>query len=120
MYVAIDPSIPDDLIDRIQWLEAVSMHPVDVNDIVCQIALRIEHAYEALKSGRVIHLLNQWRSRSATLGEHVVATTGNRTISGIARDITSRGALLIEDAHGCRHELDAGEISIRRADGSYT
>jgi biotin-(acetyl-CoA carboxylase) ligase len=54
-------------------------------------------------------LLERWRGRTATLGREVSIVTGGVTVSGVAVDITSSGALLVRDAAGTTHEVVAGD-----------
>jgi BirA family transcriptional regulator, biotin operon repressor / biotin---[acetyl-CoA-carboxylase] ligase len=110
--------LPDDLKERVDWLERASGRPVDPNLIVVELALELEHQYENLISGNSEDILKSWRSYSVTLGKEIIARTGAQEIRGKAIDISQTGALIVEGEAG-RSEISAGEISIRTADGSY-
>lgn len=114
----VESELPDELKDKMIWLERITKQPVDPNIIVSEIAHHLETVYRTLLLGDASDILAQWRSRSITLGQKIVATTGDRIVEGVAADISSSGALLVDTASG-RVELHAGEISIRNADGSY-
>ncbi len=74
--------------------------------------------YLELQNKQVDKLLTEWRSRSATLGKEIVATTGSNTITGTALDIDASGALLVRSRDGTIQQVHAGEVSIRTSDGS--
>ncbi|HEY9679150.1 MAG TPA: biotin--[acetyl-CoA-carboxylase] ligase [Drouetiella sp.] len=110
--------LPDDLKDRMIWLERVAGQPVDPNIVIAEIANQLEEVYESLLAGKSASILDEWRARTITLGKKVIATSGEKSIEGIAIDIASSGALII-DTGSEQKELHAGEITIRNADGSY-
>jgi BirA family transcriptional regulator, biotin operon repressor / biotin---[acetyl-CoA-carboxylase] ligase len=110
--------LPDDLKDKMTWLERVTKQPVDPNFVIAEVANQLEEIYELLLSGKSSLVLSEWRTRSITLGRRIVATSGEKTIEGVAVDIATSGALIVE-LDGGRTELHAGEITIRNADGSY-
>jgi BirA family biotin operon repressor/biotin-[acetyl-CoA-carboxylase] ligase len=110
--------LPQELTDKVSWLEDVRHNSIDRNLLVSQIAYELEQVLGLLWSGQMNSILDAWRCYSATLGETVRATVGENTIEGLAIDITNSGALLIKTRNGTR-ELHAGEVSIRRPDGTY-
>jgi BirA family transcriptional regulator, biotin operon repressor / biotin---[acetyl-CoA-carboxylase] ligase len=120
-----EADIPDDLSSKIEWLERVVGKPVDPNLIVLELAHKLEEAYNQLLEGKTEEILNAWKSYSTTIGQEIESKSGgtggsgSTIIRGKAVDITSSGALIVEMENGERTELHAGEISIRRLDGSY-
>lgn len=110
--------LPQELTDKVGWLEDLSHHPVDKNVLVSQIAYELEQVLKLLWAGNMKSILDAWRCYSATLGENVRATVGDNIIEGLAVDITDSGALLVKTRSGTQ-ELHAGEVTIRRPDGSY-
>ncbi len=56
--------------------------------------------------------LDEYRVRSVVIGKEVVATVGDRTLSGVATAIADDGALLLK-TEGGEVRLSAGEVSIR-------
>jgi BirA family biotin operon repressor/biotin-[acetyl-CoA-carboxylase] ligase len=110
--------LPQELVDKVGWLEDLSHHPLDKNVLVSQIAYELEHVLKLLWTGKMKTILDAWRGYSVTLGETVRATVGDNTIEGLAVDITDSGSLLVKTRAGTQ-ELYAGEVSIRRPDGSY-
>lgn len=113
-----DVVVPLELADKIHWLEDIAFEPVDVNSLVSHIALELEQVLEGLSAGQTASILDAWRGYCATLGEKVQAVVGETTLSGLAIDVTDSGALILQTPSG-KHELAAGEVSIRRADGAY-
>lgn len=57
----------------------------------------------------------RWRDRLATLGRWVTASTATDAvpIRGRAVDVTRDGALVVETAEGARHEVAAGDVTLR-------
>ncbi len=110
--------LPDDLKEKMIWLERITKQPVDPNSVIAEIANQLEEVYGLLLNGQANTVLAEWRSRSITLGRRIIATSGERTIEGDAVDIAASGALIV-DTGSEKIELHAGEITIRNVDGSY-
>ncbi|MDZ4832773.1 MAG: biotin--[acetyl-CoA-carboxylase] ligase [Candidatus Melainabacteria bacterium] len=112
-------SIPDELKEKLYWLEAASGTEVDTTALATELCFQIESVYESMKKGEIAKVLDEWRLYSITLGQEVVCTTPSREVRGIALDVTNTGALIVQTSAG-REELLGGEISVRTAHGSYT
>jgi len=110
--------LPDELKEKMTWLEKITGQPIDPNLVIAEIANELEIVYDELLRGQSEKVLADWRRRSITLGKRIIATSGERSTEGTAIDIASSGALIV-DTGSERIELHAGEISIRNADGSY-
>ena len=113
-----DQDIPDEIRSQMAWLAEIAPTGLDRNLLVARIALELEQAIDALADGEIDDILNGWRQYSVTLGEPVIATIGNATVTGVAIDVDSTGALIVETKDG-RRTLHAGEVTLRRPDGSY-
>ncbi|CAN5516288.1 biotin--[acetyl-CoA-carboxylase] ligase [soil metagenome] len=111
--------LPDDLKDKVEWLERAAGGPVDPNLVVVELASKLEAQYELLKAGKSDEILALWKAYSVTLGQMVEARSANQIITGKAIDIANSGALIVEAEDGTRSELVAGEISLRLQNGSY-
>jgi BirA family transcriptional regulator, biotin operon repressor / biotin---[acetyl-CoA-carboxylase] ligase len=112
-------ALPDELRELVASLNEVSEHEINPNELVCSIAREIETYYDQLLVGDTAVILDQWRKRSVTLGQSVMATLGAKVIEGKAVDITESGALLIQTADGRIEQINAGEVRVRRLDGAY-
>jgi BirA family transcriptional regulator, biotin operon repressor / biotin---[acetyl-CoA-carboxylase] ligase len=110
--------LPEDLKDKMIWLEKITMQPVDPNLVIAEIANQLESVYDLLLNGHSEKILDEWRTCSITLGRRVIATSGDRQIEGEAVGVASSGALILNTGTE-KLELHAGEITIRNADGSY-
>lgn len=116
----LDPtSLPDDLKSKVTSLHLHAKHPLDANKIACEIASQLETMWNLLESGNSEEILTLWKQRSVTLGQRVKAILVDKTIDGVAADVTERGALRVITDDGQTLELTAGEVQIRRADGAY-
>ncbi|MFZ4850905.1 MAG: biotin--[acetyl-CoA-carboxylase] ligase [Caldilinea sp.] len=60
-------------------------------------------------------LYHEWRSLLLTLGQpvSVLLHQSDRTLQGVALDVTMDGALLLVDEAGHLHRLDAGDVTTR-------
>ncbi len=116
----LDPeTLPDDLADRVDWLERIAGQEIDDNLLAANLAAQIERVYEDLVSGQRHKIVAEWKEASVNLGRAVRATTGNTSVEGTACDITSEGALIIALPGGERLTVHAGDVMLRNADGSY-
>lgn len=83
---------------------------VDRNALIAAILEEWETAYASIDSGE---FLAESRARSCVLGRRVTVTRGNEQFTATARDINSRGHLLVETDTGETITLHSGEVSIR-------
>ncbi len=57
-------------------------------------------------------ILAEWRARTVTIGREVsIMGSGGDVLSGVAIDINSSGALLVQGSDGSRHEVVAGDCT---------
>ncbi len=115
--------LPVDLEQKMGFLESfmtgsVDQQFIDRNELVVCLANELEIALEQMQIDLQL-LLNQWRTYSVTIGAEILAKVGNDNIIGQALDITDSGELIVKTIQG-NITLAAGEISIRKPDGSYT
>jgi BirA family transcriptional regulator, biotin operon repressor / biotin---[acetyl-CoA-carboxylase] ligase len=110
--------VPEEIRAQMAWLTEVVPTGFDRNKLVAQIAFELEQAIDALSAGAIDEILNGWRYYAVTLGESVVATIGNETHAGVAIDVDTSGALILKTKDGTR-TLHAGEVTLRRPDGTY-
>lgn len=112
-------SVPNELQDKLYWLEAATGTEVDTTALATELCFQIEAVYRSMKKGEIAKILDEWRLWSITLGQEIVCKSPSREIRGVALDVSSGGALIVQTSSG-REELLGGEISIRTAHGSYT
>ncbi len=110
--------IPEELKEKVYWLEAALGTEFDTNVLAAEICQQVEEVYTTMQHGGTSKVLDEWRAFSVTLGQEVVCSTPSREVRGTAIDINNSGALIVETQNG-REELLAGEISVRTASGSY-
>jgi len=112
--------LPDDLRNRIDWLEQLAGQPVDPNQLLAFLAKYLEEECDALAAGQTTELIDWWKQYSVTLGRAIRATSGTAIIEGLAVDLSESGGLIVETNDRGTVTLHAGEVTIRGADGSYT
>lgn len=110
--------IPEELHNKVVWLEQAAGAPIDPNVLVAELCAQIEDVYFRAADGQVARILDEWRALSVTLGNEIVVTTGSTQFRGTAIDITTSGALIVETDRG-KQEVTGGEITVRNVDGSY-
>lgn len=111
--------LPDEIKDRVDWLENLAGMPVDTNLLAAALCQSLEEELDKLEEQLYQAVIDDRKRNSVTLGKTIKATYGGAEIMGVAKDIGESGALIVEKTGGEIVELSAGEISIRMADGSY-
>jgi BirA family biotin operon repressor/biotin-[acetyl-CoA-carboxylase] ligase len=72
---------------------------------------RLEQRYRRLVTGGDRGgLLDEWRARSATIGQHVRVELGQGRVVGTAVDVDDRGHLVVETDDGTRRSFAAGDV----------
>ena len=74
----------------------------------------LENAFDDVTKNGFDGMLDEWRKRSITLGQHVNVIAQDETYSGLALDIDQQGTLLVKrDSDGSVEQVWAGDVSIR-------
>jgi len=116
----LDPlDVPEELRERVDWLENLAGQPVHPNLLVASLAGHLEQVVNLLSEGRADAILDDWRKHSVTLGCQIRAASGNRTVEGLAVDVDRAGGLIVESEDGQTTVLHAGEVTIRQQNGTY-
>ena len=102
--------LPDDLADIAVAINHVVDHPVDREDLLIGLLEALGPRYDALVQGDRSALLDEWRTRSATLGRRVRVDLGTGDLEGTAVDVTEKGHLVVETLEGSRRELAVGDV----------
>lgn len=79
----------------------------------------IENCYKVFKKSGFSALRQEYKENCANIGENVKLMIKDREIIGNALDINEKGEIIIEKENGERINIFGGEVSLRRADGSY-
>lgn len=103
---------PDELQTIATSLQAISGNVIDRKELLSQVLIELETAYQEVLKNGFRSVLNEWKVYSITLGQVVNVIGIDRTFSGLARDIDEDGALLVETENGVERVL-AGDVSIR-------
>ncbi len=70
--------------------------------------IQVEKRYQALRRGE--SPFTEWRARLETLGQSVQVNTPQGTLTGIAEDVSTGGALLLRLEDGRLEEILAGDV----------
>jgi len=86
--------------------------PVDRCSLAAGILCGIEGAFREVGAGRADKLLATWRRNSNHLGERVRITMGDQVAVGVALDIDSAGALLVQGDDGVVRTIVSGSLEL--------
>jgi BirA family biotin operon repressor/biotin-[acetyl-CoA-carboxylase] ligase len=115
--VGLGINVNTDLVDAPPFIIPATSLRLELGHAVDRLALLIAcldgvaRRYVRLKEGASPY--DEWVSRLVTLGQHVTAHLGNRTLSGLAEGVDMGGALLLRGADGSVHRLLAADVSLR-------
>jgi BirA family biotin operon repressor/biotin-[acetyl-CoA-carboxylase] ligase len=90
-------------------LESHTEMPVNRLELLAHLLNRVDDWSIRLHDER---LLATWRKWLQTIGQHVEIQTSNGLIRGLASDVDSAGALLVEDDQGFLYRLLVGDIAL--------
>ena len=103
---------PPEIRDTATSLALIAGHPFSRRELITAVLEELETVYQAALAGGFSPILDQWRERSATLGQQVDVVGPDRQFSGLAIDIDNDGALLVQTAAGVEKVI-AGDVSIK-------
>lgn len=92
-------------------LHELAAKPASRATLLALIVPALRRRLDALDANGVAAISGDWRRRATGIGKTVVATTPTGTFHGIAVDIDSDGALLVDTATG-RIRLIAGDVHL--------
>lgn len=85
--------------------------PIERTQLFRQLLENLEQDYLRLSQGGGAALFDNWRARSSTLGHMVTVATLSGKFTGVAKDIDSHGALVIEIESGEAVTVAAGDVT---------
>lgn len=86
---------------------------VDRKALIKSIILNLDKWYKELKNNLHEEILNTWRKNSYHLGKEVkVKTMSGEVFSGIAKDFSETGGLVVEEKDGTKRTLFAGDVTL--------
>ncbi len=100
-----------ELAPMVTSLEEFLGHPVDLVGLTQEILRQLEEVLAAVQTD-ASRLMNQWRDRSMTLGQHVRVRGLAGSFEGVAEDIDDDGVLRVRTEAGVQHVIGA-DVSVR-------
>lgn len=89
--------------------------PLCLNRFTAALLNQIFHTYRDFTSGNHEEPLQDlWRRHDALFGSPVTTLQGAQRISGTARGIDDEGHLLLEQANGTLHRINAGDVTLEK------
>lgn len=85
---------------------------VDRTAMIRSLCERLDRWYDCILSEGPAPIIERLRQRCLTLGQRVVARSGDQQLCGLAVDLDDSGALLIQDADQRLHRLFAGDVTL--------
>jgi BirA family biotin operon repressor/biotin-[acetyl-CoA-carboxylase] ligase len=86
---------------------------VSRKDFLPSLLMELEGWYEIFLKEGGLPVLEAWRERAKIEGKHVKVTFFGETLSGVAVDVDSDGALILETGDGKRKRVVAGDIEYK-------
>lgn len=108
--VAWPDDLPPDLAEIAVAMNHVTDRPIDREDLLIALLTELGPRYAALVAGERGALLDEWRARSATLGQRVRIELGADDVEGTAVDVTDDGHLVVETLEGVRRTFAVGDV----------
>jgi len=110
--VNIDFSRDEELREKAISLAMVVGRPLPRLPLLWACLERLESYYGLLRTGRGEEVWVTWRSRLGMLGRAVEVIAPGETFDGIALDVASDGALLVQRGDGTVERVLAGDVTI--------
>jgi BirA family biotin operon repressor/biotin-[acetyl-CoA-carboxylase] ligase len=107
--------MPPELAETATSLADLSGASVDRDALLDRIVERLDAEIASVEAGT--SPLERYRARCATLGTIVEVETADGPLTGRATGLDATGALVVEDGHGRRHVITAGEVTRVRVAG---
>jgi len=107
-----EQEFPAELRDIATSLAIIVGHEISRLALLNAVLTELENAYEGVIQRGFSEMLDEWRKLTLTLGQNVNVVGSGREFSGMAVDIDSDGALLVQTAVALERVL-AGDVSIR-------
>ena len=85
---------------------------VDRTAMIRSLCESLDRWYDCFLSEGLAPIIERLRQRCLTLGQRVVARSGDQQLCGLAVDLDHAGALLIRDADQQLHRLIAGDVTL--------
>lgn len=93
--------------------EDILNEPTDRNQLAATLLNELIPGMEEFQKNGLKSFMNEWQSLDSFKGRMVRLKSSQQEIIGLARGISERGELLLEDAHGCVTNYLSGEVSLR-------
>lgn len=103
--------LPDELKSRAATLLDESGIYIEMEQFLYYFFAEMDEIYDKLKDDKP-YIIQQWKEFSITLGTEVTALYSGKSVSGMAKDITPSGSLVIETGSGENVEIHSGEVTL--------
>ena len=103
---------PDDVRLEATSLKREVKKDIDKNDFLSKLLDDYDSFYRRYVACEFVSLIQEYKDRCTTLGKHLTVETARGRVVGMAKDISSQGALLIEETDGKGVEVFEGSVLI--------
>lgn len=83
-------------------------------DVFRTLLRELDTQYQDFREHGSVNIVEQWRERSCTLGQHVKVQLREDVVEGTARDLDDDGSLLVEVGSGELRSIAYGDVTILR------
>ncbi|MDY6968304.1 MAG: biotin--[acetyl-CoA-carboxylase] ligase [Spirochaetota bacterium] len=111
--VNFDPRVYPEIKDTATSISKEAGNKISRLKLVISILEELEHGYNLLKNGKIVHIRNEWNSCSLVLGKSVKIISFDSEEEGVAESVDDDGCLIIRDENGNRKSFISGDVSLR-------
>ena len=102
-----------ELTDKATSLLMETGEKVDRRQVLCAYLTRMEEAADALEANGLQGILQEYLSRSVTIGSRVRVVGTDVEFTGTAKAVDETGALIVTDEEGVDRRVLSGDVSVR-------
>lgn len=109
---------PEELTEKAISLKMADEKEYRRAEVLEDILYEFESEYQQYLESGFAGVLQHWRELNTTIGKDVIVISLDERYKGTAIDVDEEGYLLVQNEEGLQRVI-AGDVSIRRSDGSY-
>lgn len=110
---------PEEIRSKATSLKLATAKEVNRNRLMALVIEELERIWILYQEEGFSAILRLWEVHNITLGKRVKAISFDKELVGLAEKIDQEGYLIIRDDLGQEHRIVAGDVSLRKEDGSY-
>ncbi|MCX8069104.1 MAG: biotin--[acetyl-CoA-carboxylase] ligase [Thermodesulfovibrionales bacterium] len=106
----INTSLPPSIESKATYINQFLNRPISRDDIVFSILKSLDTWLKRFRQKRFDEIVQKWKAYNNTIGRLVRVTSDERIITGLAKDISNVGSLIIQDNKGQVFSITNGSL----------